>query len=259
MVKFFESYFTYDYPFSAVSLAYFLPYPNPYARHVISTDEIDRQFDPVAQQLTTTRLHLKRSKIPSPVLKLLPKGVLGRGGNTGRSYVLEKSIVNVKEGWMHTESRNLEWTGILSVVEKQSYFRQADGHDLATSGSKEWAESTRDEGTQVSASVTLLSRFGQARILRRKGEQAAAVSATISSDVEEEAPAKKGFLASWSTVGLQRSIETVGLRRTREAIRNSKEGMNVVLERLRGGGLVRALEGMKQDRQLAFGQTVSDE
>lgn len=259
MVKFFDSSFTYDYPFSAVSLAYFLRYPNPYARHVISTDVIDRQFDPNTQQLTTTRLHLKRSKIPAPILKILPTGVLGRSANTGRSYVLEKSIVDVKEGWMHTESRNLEWTGILSVVEKQTYFRQPDGHDLASSGSKEWADATRDEGTRVSASVTLLSRFGQAKMLRRKGEQTSGTSASVPSDTAEEAPVRKGFLASWSTSGLQRSIEAVGLRRTREAIRNSKEGMNVVLERLRGGGLVRVLEGMKQDRQLAFGSSVADE
>ena len=40
MVKFWTSDYTYDYGFSTVSLAYFLRYPNPYARHVASTDTI---------------------------------------------------------------------------------------------------------------------------------------------------------------------------------------------------------------------------
>ena len=33
----------------------------------------------------------------------------------------------------------------------------------------------------------------------------------------------------------------------------SKEGMNVVLERLRKGGIVGVLEGMRKDREAAFG------
>ena len=253
MVKFYDFCFNYDYPFSAVSLAYFLRYPNPKARHVLSTDVIDRHFDPETQQLSTTRLHLKRSKIPPAVLRLLPKGILGKGGNSGNSYVLEKTVINIRNGWMETESRNLEWTGILSVVERQTYLRPASSRDLHATGSNSWAESTRDEGTEVSTSVTLLSRFGQARALRKRGESGAANPVPASSDTEEEeAPAKRGFFASLSASGLQRTIEMVGLRRTREALRNGKEGMNIVLERMRGGGLRRVLEGMQQDRLLPF-------
>lgn len=64
MVKFYESTYTYDYTFPAVTLAYFLRYPNPYSTHVLSTDVISRHFDPATQQLHTLRLHLKRSKLP---------------------------------------------------------------------------------------------------------------------------------------------------------------------------------------------------
>ena len=252
MVKFLDISFDYDFPFSAVSLAYFLRYPNPKARHVLSTDVIDRHFDPQTQQLTTTRLHLKRSKIPFAVLKLPPKGVLGKGGQSGESYVLEKSVVNIRDGWMETESRNLEWTGILSVIERQKYIRPSISRDLASTGTPEWAGETRGEGTEVLASATLVSRFGQARALRRKSQDTAAQAhlPSTGADDEEEVPAKKGFFASWSTSGLQRSIEVIGLRRTREALSNGKEGMNIVLERMRGGGLREVLEGMRQDGQL---------
>ena len=253
MVKFYESSFNYDYPFPAVSLAYFLRYPNPYATHVLSTDVIDRQFDPSTQRLTTTRLHLKKSKLPPTVLKLLPKGILGSSADAGQSYILEKSVIDAKEGWMRTESRNLEWTGILSVIEKQIYRRPSSWLATSENSKLDLVESTKGEGTDVTTTVTLLSRFGQAKISRKKGE-AGATSPLPATDADEEAPPKKGFFSSWSTSSLQRSIEMIGLRRTREATGKSNEGMKVVLERLRRGGLGRVLEGMQEDRHRAFGQ-----
>ena len=253
MVKFYESCFNYDYPLPAVSLAYFLRYPNPYATHVLSTDVIDRQFDPLTQRLSTTRLHLKKSKLPPTLLKLLPKGILGSSADAGQSYILEKSVIDVREGWMKTESRNLEWTGILSVVEKQMYRRPSSGIATPEALKLDLVESTKGEGTDVTTTVTLLSRFGQAKVLKKKVE-AGASSSTSALDTEEEASPKKGFFSSWSTSSLQRSIEMIGLRRTREASGKSNEGMKIVLERLRRGGLGKVLEGMQEDRQRAFGQ-----
>jgi 4-amino-4-deoxychorismate lyase len=253
MVKFYESSFNYDYPFPAVSLAYFLRYPNPYATHVLSTDVIDRHFDPVTQRLSTTRLHLKRSKLPPAVLKILPKGILGTGGDAGQSYILEKSVVDAKDGWMETETKNLEWTGILSISEKQVYKRLSAGLSSPETSTNDLGENTKYEGTDVTTTVTLLSRFGQAKALRRKGEVSGAGSIP-SSDSEDEIPAKKGFFASWSTSSLQRTIEMIGLKRTREALAKSKDGMNVVLGRYRSGGLAQILEGMNEDKHRAFGE-----
>lgn len=253
MVKFYESSFNYDYPFPAVSLAYFLRYPNPYATHVLSTDVIDRLYDPATQRLTTTRLHLKRSKIPPTLLKLLPKGILGTGSDGGQSYILEKSVVDVREGWMKTETRNLEWTGILSVVEKQKYQRFPNEAMTPKSSRSDLVDATKNEGTEVITTTTLLSRFGQAKALKRKGEAATSVP-MLPSGLEEEVPAKKGFFSSWSTTSLQRTIEMIGLRRTREALAKSKDGMNVVLWRLRHGGLGQVLEGMQEDSQRTWGQ-----
>lgn len=253
MVKFYESSFNYDYPLPAVSLAYFLRYPNPYATHVLSTDVIDRHFDPSTQRLSTTRLHLKRSKLPPTIVNLLPKGILGTGKDAGQSYILEKSVIDVKEGWMETESRNLEWTGILSVIEKQVYRRPSTWTSTLGASKVDLVESTRGERTDVTTTVTFLSRFGQAKILKRKGETGA-TSHLPSVGSEEEASPKKGFFSSWSISSLQRSIEMIGLRRTREASGKSKEGMKVVLERLRRGGLGKVLEGMEEDRQRAFGE-----
>ncbi|KAL8825934.1 MAG: hypothetical protein Q9170_007601 [Blastenia crenularia] len=252
MVKFYESSFSYDYPFPAVSLAYFLRYPNPYAKHVLSTDVIDRRFDPDSQRLYTTRLHLKRSKLPSAVLRLLPKGILGSSSDTGQSYILEQSVVDAREGWMTTETKNLEWTGILSVLEKQSYRRPAN--PPISDGSNDDRTHTRYGTTEVTTSTTFVSRFGQGG-LRTAKKKVGVNSPSIGSaaDAPEDDSPKRGFFTSWSTSSLQRTIEAIGMRRTREALVKSKDGMNVVLGRLRSGGLVEVLEGMRRDREAMYG------
>ena len=254
MVRFYETLFSYDYSFPAVTLAYFLRYPNPYSRHVLSTDVIDRYVDPQTQRLHTVRLHLKRSKIPSGILKVLPKGILGSvKGSTGQSYILESSVVDVHEGWMTTESRNLEWTGVLSVIERQYYNRPrpVEGGDRATGTTSGTTSGTvavarnEDGRTMVRTTVALRSRLGQGRLLGSRS--ARSPKDPITSDEEIEPPARKGLLSSWTTASVQGSIELIGVRRTRDQVFRSTEGMKLVLERLRAGGLVGVLEGMRRD------------
>ncbi|KAF2503345.1 hypothetical protein BU16DRAFT_521930 [Lophium mytilinum] len=262
MVKFYSSTYDYSYPFPAVTLAYFLRYPNPYSTHVLSTDTISRSFDPATQRLTTVRLHLKRSKLPSAVLKLLPRSLLGASAaGDSQSYILETSTVDVKEGVMHAESRNLEWTGVLSVVEKQTFrrppppsddqaFRQCEGA-AEKHGFLEKGEAAGR--TDVQSTVILLSRLGQWKKRRAAGlqsEQDAAVAGKGVAEEEAEQPQKVGFFKSWSTASLQRSIELIGLKRARRSQPNAMEGMKVVLERMREGGLVGVLEGMRRDREM---------
>jgi 4-amino-4-deoxychorismate lyase len=261
MVKFYSSTDTYSYPFPAVTLAYFLRYPNPYSTHVISTDTIGRHFDPETQRLTTIRLHLKRSKLPSAVIKLLPSSLLGTSA-TGESqtYILEKSVVDINEGWMDTESRNLEWTGVLSVVERQVFKRPiptvpdevkvftgmegaARRHGFINFTGNRAGAQVEDNGetTDVTSSVTLHSHVGETW---RKKRQAA-----TEGSIDDEQPPKVGFLRSWGTQTLQRNIEKIGMTRTLRSQPNAREGMKVVLERMREGGLVGVLEGMRRDRE----------
>ncbi|KAI6834751.1 hypothetical protein KC340_g7179 [Hortaea werneckii] len=207
MVKFYSKEYTYDYAFPAVSLAYFLRYPNPYSRHVASTDTISRHFDPETQRLTTVRLHLKRSRLPPAVVKLLPKSMMAdRAGSDGstQSFILEKSVVDAKQGWMECESRNLDWENVLSVFERHSYRRAepiamdpttttssnstatttAGGMDGLNSGAATTAVAgvagfeTPAEQTHVAVSVTLKSRIGEQLRKKRQrwGEQASASS-----------------------------------------------------------------------------------
>ncbi|KAF2095708.1 hypothetical protein NA57DRAFT_68009 [Rhizodiscina lignyota] len=261
MVKFYTTNYSYDFPLPTVSLAYFLRYPNPYSKHVVSSDVIERRFDSETHRLHTTRLHLKKSKLPSAVLRLLPKSFMGskEKGGDGESYILETSTVDMKSGYMVTESRNLDWTGVLSVVERQVYTSARDTSTLSEHSSDSRRPLSSDGRTDVETTVTLRSPFGEQKWKQRRSRDygpdsnlPSAQTTTSSSSFEVEAPPKIGFFRSWGTQSLQRSIETLGLRRTEKSQPNATEGMKVVLERFRQGGTVGVIEGMRKDRPEMF-------
>jgi len=255
MVKFYSTSYDYDYSFPAVSLAYFLRYPNPYSTHVLSTDVIERSFDRATQKLTTVRLHLKKSKLPTAVLKLVPRTLLGASATgDSQSYILETSIVDVKQGAMFTESRNLEWTGVLSVIETQN-FRRLDNINPGQNISQE--EKRIKDKTAVDITVALRSHIGD-NIRRRRARLAktAAVNNNEKLEDDDQQP-KVGFFKSWTTGSIQRSIELIGLKRAEGAQPKAKQGMTVVLERMRKGGLVAVLEGMRKDRELIMARELS--
>ncbi|KAI7213750.1 hypothetical protein KC343_g1857 [Hortaea werneckii] len=284
MVKFYSKEYTYDYAFPAVSLAYFLRYPNPYSRHVASTDTISRHFDPETQRLTTVRLHLKRSRLPPAVVKLLPKSVMAdRAGSDGstQSFILEKSVVDAKQGWMECESRNLDWENVLSVFERHSYRRAAGAPEMvegvngttvpaATAGAAAAASVAgmeTPEQTHVAVSVTLKSRIGEQLRKKRQrwGEQASASS--VMGGGEESAAAaaggwgkqpqhqqqpqqQQGWFSSWGSGAVRSAIESISLQRTEKSQPKAQKGMSVVLSRLRSGGIQEVLEGMRRDREV---------
>lgn len=214
---------TYAHPFPTVTLAYFLrycsPQVNPFAAHVLSTDTISRHVDPATGQLHTTRIHLKKSRIPSAIVKLLPASITGGGGDK-KSYILETSVVDIKNGWMKTESRNLDFVGVLSVVEKQEY----------TAPTLPAANTT---STDVATTTIFRSRVGE-RIRERIGQKS------------EEANAQGGWLAK--TI-IQRSIENIASRKTQDQLGRSREGMRAVLERLRNNGVKGIMDLTRRTRE----------
>lgn len=108
-MKLYQTDFIYDHSWSTVTLAYFLRYPNPHARHVLATDVIDRHIDSNGC-LHSTRLLLKKGKLPAWGARIL---------NISETYILEKSMVDPIGRIMRTESRNLDHTRVLKVIESQ--------------------------------------------------------------------------------------------------------------------------------------------
>lgn len=219
---------TYSHPFPTVTLAFFLRYSspqlNPFAAHVLSTDTIESHVDPKTQRLHTTRIHLKKSRMPAPVYKLLPTSVTGGGAGDKASYILETSVVDIKEGWMKSESRNLNFTGVLSVVEKQQF--SVPSADSAQDANNE---------TAVTTMVVFRSRLGEK--IRGKLGQA------------QEDGWFSGFMGGWGAKGIQRSIESLASTKTQDQLGKSRDGMRLVLERLRNNGVIGVLESLRRERQ----------
>lgn len=136
---------------------------------------------------------------------------------------MERSVVDIQNQTMVTETRNLDWEGVLSVVENQVY---------TPSFHPEGKEGNSDK-TDVKLTVKISSRVGS-----NAREKVA------------DAASSGGIWASWTTGSIQKSIEVVGMKRMRDGLGTSKEGMKVVLEGLREKGLLVAMQE-RRERRLA--------
>ncbi|KAI0374481.1 MSF1-domain-containing protein [Pilatotrama ljubarskyi] len=122
-MKFYSQSFLYDDPWSIVSLAYLLRYPNPYASHILSCDVISRDITP-AGTLRTTRLILKTGSLP----RWAPKGMISKA----ESWILEESEVDPLGKVMRCTTKNLDHVKVMRV-EEHIHIRQAeDGKTLQT-------------------------------------------------------------------------------------------------------------------------------
>ncbi|KAK3359145.1 PRELI-like family-domain-containing protein [Lasiosphaeria hispida] len=215
---------TYSHPFPTVTLAFFLrycsPQLNPFANHVLSTDTISSHVDPATGRLHTTRIHLKKSRMPPAIMKLLPASITG-GAADKASYILETSVVDMREGWMCTESRNLNFVGVLSVVERQLYTAPRVEEPAGK--------------TDVETKVVFRSRLGD-RIRDKLGQPYAAHQ-------------EGGWFARLGARGIQRSIESLASTKTQDQLGKSREGMKIILERLRQTGIMGVLELRKRARE----------
>jgi len=120
-MRFFSNSHLYDDPWSIVSLAFFLRYPNPYAAHVLSCDVISRTHTPQGT-LLTTRLILKKGSLP----KWAPKGIINRA----ESWILEESEVDPVGRVVRCKTRNLDHVKVMRVEEITTLCQAEDGKTL---------------------------------------------------------------------------------------------------------------------------------
>lgn len=119
-----EANLPYSDPWSTVSLAFFLRYPNPYASHVLSCDVISRTHT-ASGSLLTTRLILKKGSIP----KWAPKGIVSRA----ESWILEESEVDPEGKIVRCKTRNLDHVKVMRVEETVVLSQAEDGCVLHSS------------------------------------------------------------------------------------------------------------------------------
>ncbi|GAA6056186.1 hypothetical protein JCM3770_004253 [Rhodotorula araucariae] len=140
MVQTLETSYTYPVPFPYIVLAHNQRYPSPYGKHILSSDVISRAFHPETNTLRTTRLILKRGKVPRWAPRVIqridttwvleetevhlglegPDGVFEDGGHAGGPR---------RE--LRTRSRNIDRTEFMEVFEWQ-VFRPSPRDSLAT-------------------------------------------------------------------------------------------------------------------------------
>ncbi|KAK9473160.1 PRELI-like family-domain-containing protein [Dipodascopsis tothii] len=117
MVKYYRSEHIYDHDFTTAAMSFFLRYPNPYSRHVRSTDTISRHIDSEGR-LHSTRLILKKGKLPEWFTTLFASTSYAK---ISESWVLEESIVDPKKEEIVSIVRNLDYRKLMSVKEYTRY------------------------------------------------------------------------------------------------------------------------------------------
>ncbi|KIM85420.1 hypothetical protein PILCRDRAFT_361089 [Piloderma croceum F 1598] len=122
-MKFFSQSFLYDDPWSIVSLAFFLRYPNPYAAHVVSCDVVSRTHTD-SGSLFTTRLILKRGALP----RWAPQGIISRA----ETWVIEESEVDPFGKTVRCRTKNLDHVKVMQVEESVLFKQAGDGKTLQT-------------------------------------------------------------------------------------------------------------------------------
>lgn len=108
----------YEYDWASVTLAMWQKYPNPFATHVVGSDVIDRHLDEHGH-LVTTRLFLKKSKIPEWGRLLI---------SSTNAYILETSTVDPAASRMAITTRNLSHRKLMLVEENAVIQRLAGGN-----------------------------------------------------------------------------------------------------------------------------------
>ncbi|KZS93232.1 MSF1-domain-containing protein [Sistotremastrum niveocremeum HHB9708] len=116
-MRLFTQSYVYNDPWSIVSLAFLLRYPNPFASHVVSCDVISRTTSP-SGTLLTTRLILKKGSLP----KWFPAGIVSRA----ETWVIEESEVDPINRTVRCRTRNLDNVRIMRVEEYVS-LQEMDG------------------------------------------------------------------------------------------------------------------------------------
>lgn len=111
-MQLFKSTQVYDSDFRSTSLAYLNRYPNPYAKHVLSSDTLESYVDEQGR-LRTTRLVVKTGLLPEFLMPFLGKSL--------QLWIIEKSIVDPHNRCVQAYSANIDHHRFIKVQEYLRY------------------------------------------------------------------------------------------------------------------------------------------
>lgn len=144
-MKFFTCDNAFQFTWDQVVAGFWQRYPNPNSKHVLSEDVIERRVE--GTQLITKRLITKTNSLPKwgeRFVHGLNKGV----------YLVEESILDLKNKTFVTYTRNIVQQKVMSVEEKCTYTQQGDNSETTQCTRQVWVNS----GVRTISSV--IASFG---------------------------------------------------------------------------------------------------
>ncbi|XP_064389039.1 PRELI domain-containing protein 1, mitochondrial-like [Halichondria panicea] len=107
-------------------------YPNPYSKHVLSEDVVSRRSE--KNILRSKRLLSKTNKAPKWIEKFI-------GGAGQAAFVIEESIVDSSTRTFTTHTRNINFTKLLSIEEKCTYYTCPEDNSWTCCRKQAWIRS----------------------------------------------------------------------------------------------------------------------
>jgi len=112
-MKLFSNEHLFSHPWSKVSAANWIKYPNELTPHVLHVDYLSRSVDPRTGILRTVRLLSCKQNVPDIILKLL--------GGSSEAYVYEVSEVDPQRQTLTMKTRNLTMANVMTIEEECQY------------------------------------------------------------------------------------------------------------------------------------------
>jgi len=147
MVRYYEGSHTFSYDWDQVARAYWCRYPNPFSKHVLSEDVVQRFVDS-SGKLWSKRLLSKTNRVPKWTERFISHRSV---------YVVEEAMVDPVNKILTTYTRNIGLQSFLTIEEKVTYTVSPESKEWTVAERKAWVNSN------MSGISRAVSAFGMER------------------------------------------------------------------------------------------------
>lgn len=131
-MKYYSALNIFRFSWDQVTSAYWSRYPNPFSKHVLSEDVVEREVKDGC--LWSKRLITKTNKLPKWGERFVP--------GSKSACIVEESVVDPVKKTLTTYTRNINLTRIMVVVEKCVYRPSKDDRHATECTKEAWVDSS---------------------------------------------------------------------------------------------------------------------
>lgn len=131
-MKFYEMGVTLNHPWQQVVQSFWQRYPNPYSKHVLTEDTVERELK--SGKLRSVRFLTKTQSVNLPIWSkhFVPHQLVS---------IVEESIIDPQKQTLITYTRNIGYSKIVSITEKVEYHQDPDNSHQTIVKRHAWIES----------------------------------------------------------------------------------------------------------------------